>query len=116
MKALVTAVIAAAVTAFAAGCSGTSAPPSHTHPATSVLTSLTRLQACQRLRADVTRNAGLPDLPALRYIADHVSAIPRLAMDARDAVKDITHTGIAPIPLALLKDDCAKARVHIPVP
>jgi hypothetical protein len=109
---------ASAVTAaamLAAGC-GTAAPQARAHPAAPALTPLTRLQACQRLQADITRNGGTADVPALRYIADRVTTIPDLARDARDAVKDIAHTGIAPIPLALLKDDCARVGVHIPVP
>ena len=114
MKAVLTAVAAGAV--LAAGCSSGSAPQARAHPAGSALAHLTRRQACRRLRADVTRNGGTADVPALRYIADRVTAIPDLARDARDAVKDIAHTGMAPIPLALLKDDCAKAGVDIPVP
>jgi hypothetical protein len=86
------------------------------HPAASTLAHLTRRQACLRLRADITRNGGTADVPALSFIADRVTTIPDLARDARDAVKDIAHTGIAPIPLALLKDDCAKAGVDLPVP
>lgn len=31
-------------------------------------------------------------------------------------MKDIAHTGIALVPLALLKDDCGKVGVDIPVP
>ena len=111
--------LAAAVTAgtvLAAGCSSGSAPQARAHPVASTLAHLNRLQACQRLQADITRNGGTADVPALRYIADRVTMIPDLARDARDAVKDITHTGIAPVPLALLKDDCAKAGVDIPVP
>ncbi len=114
MKAFLIAVTAGAV--LAAGCSSGSAPPAPAHPVTSTPGHLTRRQACQRLRADVTRNGRTADVSALRYIADRVTTIPDLARDARDAVKDIAHTGIAPIPLALLKDDCAKAGVHIPVP
>ena len=75
--------------------------------------SLTKLQACQRLRDDLARNRGVPDIPALRRIADHVTA-PRMAADARTAVRDIDHTGVAPIALALLRDECARAGVRIP--
>ena len=74
---------------------------------------LTRLQACQQLRDDLARNRGVPDIPALRRIADHVTA-PRMAADARTAVRDIDHTGVAPIALALLRDECARAGVRIP--
>ncbi len=49
----------------------------------------------------------------LRRIADHVSA-PRMAAYARTAVRDIDHTGVAPIALALLRDECARAGVRIP--
>jgi hypothetical protein len=80
-----------------------------------MFTSLTRLQACQRLQAHITRNQVKPDLPIPHYIADHVTGTPRLARDARDAVKDIAHTSIAPIPFVLLKDDCARVGVHIPI-
>jgi len=107
---------ATAATALAAGCSTTPPPRAPAHAVTPQAASLTTRQACQRLRADAIRDKGTADLPALRYIADRVTAIPRLAMDARDAVKDIGHTGIAPVPLALLKDDCALAGVDIPVP
>ena len=75
--------------------------------------SLTKLQACQQLRDDLARNRGVPDIPALRRIADHVTA-PRMAADARTAVRDIDHTGVAPIALALLRDECARAGVRIP--
>lgn len=114
MKAFLAAAAAGAV--LAAGCSSGSAPQARAHPAASTLASLTRRQACQRLRADIARNGGTADVPALRYVADRVTMIPDLARDARDAVKDIAHTGIAPVPLALLKDDCAKAGVDLPVP
>lgn len=58
---------------------------------------------------------GRPDLPTLRHIADETTA-PRLAADARTAVRDIAHTGIAPVAFALLRSDCAHAGVQIPVP
>ena len=70
---------------------------------------------CERLLADVTRNRGIPDIPTLRHIADHVT-VPRLAADARTAVRDIGHTGIAPAALMLLRADCAQAGVKIPAP
>lgn len=115
MNALLT-VAVTAVAALAAGCSRTPAPQTSAHSATATPVGLSGWRACLRLQTDVTRNKGTADLATLRYIADHVTATPRLAMDARDAVKDIGHTGIAPLPLALLKDDCAKAGVHIPLP
>jgi hypothetical protein len=98
-----------------AGCSG--APPlqAHNHVTASASVKLTGLQACERLLADVTRNGGVPDIPALRQIADHVTA-PRLAADARTAVRDIGHTGIAPVALTLLRADCAQAGVKIAAP
>jgi hypothetical protein len=112
MKTLLTAITAVIL---AAGCADATTPSSHTHP-TTMFTKLTALQACQRLQAHITRNQVRPDLPALHYIADHVTGTPRLARDARDAVKDITHTGIAPIAFLLLKDDCTKVGVDIPIP
>jgi hypothetical protein len=108
-------VAAAAAAMLAAGCDGTAAPRAGVH-VTAQPASLTGRQACERLRAVLDWDNGRADLPTLHYIADHVTASPRVAMDARDAVKDITHTGIAPIPLTLLRDDCAKAGVHIPAP
>jgi hypothetical protein len=114
MKAFVA--TAAAAVVLAAGCGGAAPPRARAHVTTSAPAGLTGRQACQRLQADVTRDKGTADIPVLRYIADRVTAIPRLAMDARDAVKDIAHTGGAPIPLTLLKDDCSKAGVDIPVP
>lgn len=113
MKApLVTAVAAALL---AAGCSDVPAPPARDHATLPTFAGLTRLQACERLLADITRHGAAPDIPALRYIADHAVA-PRLAADARTAVRDIGHTGIAPVALGLLREDCAKAGVHLPVP
>jgi hypothetical protein len=107
----------AAMTAviLAVGCADATTPSSDTHP-TTMFTRLTTLQACQRLQAHITRNQVRADLPILHYIADHVTATTRLARDARDAVKDITHTGIAPIPFLLLKDDCTKVGVDISIP
>jgi len=93
------------------GCGG---QPLHarTHTAASSLQTLTSRQACDLLRDDLARNGGAPDIPALRKVADHVGAA-RLAADARTAVRDIGHTGIAPLALALLTDDCARAGVKI---
>ena len=114
---------AAAAVALAAGCGGAPQAPAQPTPArqspgrpdasASAPVSLTKLQACQRLRDDLARNRGVPDIPALRRIADHVTA-PRMAADARTAVRDIDHTGVAPIALALLRDECARAGVRIP--
>ncbi|HEY7431487.1 MAG TPA: hypothetical protein VH641_12245 [Streptosporangiaceae bacterium] len=110
---------AAAVAALAIGCGGAPQPsasrPAHQDPTAAAPARLTKAQACARLLADVRRNRGLPDVAALRDIADHVAA-PRLAADARTAVRDIAHTGAAPLAFALLRDDCARAGVHIPAP
>ena len=106
---------AAAATALAAGCGGPLPPRAHKHVTAPTSTTFTRIQACRQLRDDVTRNGGSPDIPALRRIADHVTA-PRLAADARTAVRDIGHTGIAPVALTLLRADCAQAGVRIPAP
>jgi hypothetical protein len=115
IRALLVTAVATALTA--AGC-GTPALRAHHHITASASVSLTRLQACERLLADVTHNGGtggIPDIPALRNVADHVTA-PRLAADARTAVRDIEHTGIAPVALTLLRADCAQAGVKIPAP
>ncbi|HEY2304262.1 MAG TPA: hypothetical protein VGI05_00105 [Streptosporangiaceae bacterium] len=121
-------VMAAAAAALAVGCGGATpspAQPSAAQPSAarqsparpdataSAPVNLTRLQACQQLRDDLTRNQGVPDIPMLRRIADHVTA-PRMAADARTAVRDIDHTGVAQIALALLRDECARAGVRIP--
>jgi hypothetical protein len=39
-----------------------------------------------------------------------------MAGDARTAVRDIDHTGGAPVAFALLRDDCAHVGVRIPAP
>jgi len=122
-------VTAAAVAALlAAGCGGAPRAPARPSPAShspvgqspafpdataSAPFSLTRREACRELRDDLARNQGDPDIPMLRRIADHVSA-PRMAAYARTAVRDIDHTGVAPIPLALFRDECARAGVRIP--
>jgi hypothetical protein len=108
MKAL----LAAAATALAVGC-GAAAQHTPASPAASVPSKLTSFQACQRLLHDLARNRGVPDIPTLRRIADHVTA-PRMAADARTAVRDIDHTGVAPVALTLLRADCAQAGVRIP--
>ena len=113
MRALLVTGIATAL--IATGCAGTPAPRAHKHLSASASVNLTGLQACERLLADVTRNRGIPDIPTLRHIADHVT-VPRLAADARTAVRDIGHTGIAPAALMLLRADCAQAGVKIPAP
>jgi hypothetical protein len=122
--------VAVAVAVLAVGCGGAAQPPGTAQPSparqspagqspafpdatASAPFSLTRLQACRELRDDLARNTGLPDIPMLRRIADHVSA-PRMAAYARTAVRDIGHTGVAPIALALLRDECARAGVRIP--
>lgn len=117
MRVLLAAVAAAAM---ATGCGGAPPRPPHGHvprptAAASAPVMLTKLQACARLLKDVRRNRGVPDVPALRDIADHVTA-PRLASDARTAVRDIDHTGVAPVAFTLLRADCAQAGVRIPAP
>ncbi len=107
--------VTAVATALAAGCGGAAAPQAHNHVTASASLTLTRLQACRQLLDDLTRDRGIPDIPALRRIADHVTA-PRLAADARTAVRDIGHTGIAPVALTLLQADCAQVGVRIPAP
>ena len=121
--------VTVAVAALAAGCGGAPQAPARQAPArqspvqqapaspdatASAPFTLTRPQACRQLRDDLARNQGVPDIPALRRIADHVTAAPRMAADARTAVRDIDHTGVAPIALALLRDECARAGVRIP--
>jgi len=125
MKVLLVTAVAALL---AAGCAGAPRPPAQPSPAgrstvgqspafpdatASAPFTLTRLEACRELRDDLARNQGHPDIPELRRIADHVSA-PRMASYARTAVRDIDHTGVAPIPLALFRDECARAGVRIP--
>ena len=119
---------AAAAALLAAGCGGAPRGPARPSPASqspasqspafpdataSAPFAITRLEACRELRDDLARNQGVPDIPMLRRIADHVSA-PRMASYARTAVRDIDHTGVAPIPLALFRDECARAGVRIP--
>ena len=94
-----------------AGCHG--APVQVTHGTTPALVKLSGHRACEQLLADVTRRGGAPDIPTLRQIADRVTA-PRLAADARTAVRDIDHTGTAPFAFTLLRADCAEAGVRIP--
>lgn len=123
---LVTAAVAAAL--LAAGCGGAPHGPARPSPAgqspvrqspaspdatASAPFTITRLQACRELRDDLARHQGLPDIHMLRRIADHVSA-PRMAAYARTAVRDIDHTGVAPVALALFRNECARAGVRIP--
>ena len=113
--------LAVAATTLAAGCGGTPQPPPmhRVSPApadpipTPAYHTLTKVEACQQLLGSLSRNRGVPDIPTLRLIADHVTA-PRMAAEARTAVRDIGHTGIATIPVALLRDDCARAGVRMP--
>lgn len=120
--------VTAAVTVLAAGCGAAPHAPAQPSPASrspvrqspafpdataSAPFSLTRREACRELRDDLARNQGDPDIPMLRRIADHVSA-PRMAAYARSAVRDIDHTGVAPIPLALFRGECDRAGVRIP--
>lgn len=113
MRALLVTTVATAL--MAAGCGGAPALRGHKHTSATTSVKLTGLRACERLLADITHNHGVPDIPTLRHIADHVT-IPRFAADARTAVRDIGHTGTAPVALALLRDDCDHAGVKIPAP
>jgi hypothetical protein len=116
------ALLALGAASVLAACGG--APPARPGAATSAavtagaatpaVAKITAAQACRLLRADFTRNHGVPGIPALRRVADHVGAAPRLAADARTAVRDIDHTGVAPLALVLLRDDCSRAGVPIP--
>jgi hypothetical protein len=87
--------------------------PAQQDSAAPALSKLSSIDACQQLRGSLTRNRGVPDLLTLRIIADHVTE-PRMAAEARSAVRDIDHIGVAPLPIALLRDDCARAGVQIP--
>ena len=125
LKALLVAVAAA----LAVGCGGDPRSPAHQDSpaaahrdspapaphdsAAPALSKLSNVDACEQLRGSLSRNQGAPDIVTLRIIADHVTA-PRMAAEARSAVRDIDHTGVAPLPLALLRDDCARAGVRIP--
>jgi len=106
---------AAVATALAAGCTAAPAAPAHQHSTPPAAVPLTRTQACWQLLAVVTRHHGRSDVPGLRRIADHVTDV-RMAGDARTAVRDIDHTGGAPVAFALLRDDCAHVGVRIPAP
>jgi hypothetical protein len=125
---LLLATAAAAAVLLAAGCGADPWAPAQPSPAgrsparqspafpdatTSAPFTIGRLEACRELRDDLARNQGVADIPMLRRIADHVSS-PRMAAYARTAVRDIDHTGAAPIPLALFRDECARAGVRIP--
>lgn len=123
------ALLVAAAATLAVGCGGDPRSPAHqdsTAPAhrdspvpahqdspAPALTEISNIDACQQLRGSLARNQGIPDLLTLRIIADHVTA-PRMAAEARNAVRDIDHTGVAPLPIALLREDCARAGVQIP--
>jgi len=119
---------AVVATALAAGCTASPAVPAHQpspaqphgtpsaqYSTPSTAARLTKVQACRLLLADLTRYHGRSTVPGLRHIADHVTD-PRMAGDARTAVRDIDHTGGAAVALALLRDDCAHAGVRIPAP
>jgi hypothetical protein len=124
LKALL--VIVAAM--LAVGCGGDPPPPAHRGTPASAhrgsptaahqdtpapaLSKLTDVEACEQLRGSLSRNQGAPDILTLRIIADHVTE-PRMAAEARTAVRDIDHTGVAPLALALLSDRCARAGVQI---
>jgi hypothetical protein len=105
-------VVTAVATAIMIGCGGP-APGPHKYSGSPSAATLTGLQACRQLLTDVTRNGGVPDIPTLRAIADHVTT-PRLAADARTAVRDLGHTGVAPLAIALLRADCEQQGVRIP--
>jgi hypothetical protein len=113
------ALLVTGATTLAVGCGGAPQPPAQHRAATPASApaatpfTLTAFQACQQLLSDLARNRGVPDIPTLRRIADHVIA-PRLAADARTAVRDIDHTGVAPLAIGLLRDECARAGVRIP--
>jgi hypothetical protein len=116
---------------LAVGCGGDPRPPGHQDSPAPVhqdspapvrqdspapaLSKITGVEACLQLRGSFSRNRGVPDILTLRIIADHVTA-PRMAAEARNAVRDIDHTGVAAIPLALLRDDCARVGVRMPSP
>ena len=87
--------------------------PVHQDSPTPALSTLTSVEACLQLRGSFARNRGVPDVLTLRVIADHVTE-PRMAAEARNAVRDIDHTGVAAIPVALLRDDCARVGVRMP--
>jgi len=112
-RALLCTVIAAVLAS--AGCGSGKPVQSGSHNTAPAQATLTVRQACGLLRADLARNGGAPDIPALRKVADHVTAA-RLAGDARTAVRDIGHTGVAPLAVALLEDDCARAGMSITAP
>jgi hypothetical protein len=116
--------VAALATALAVGCTTAPAGPAHQPgssapadqpSATAVAASISKVQACRQLRDDMARHHGRSAVPGLRQIADHVTD-PRMAGDARTAVRDIDHTGVAPVALTLLRDDCRRAGVRIPAP
>jgi hypothetical protein len=88
-------------------------PPARQDSPAPALSTLTGVEACLQLRGSLSRNQGVPDVLTLRVIADHVT-VPRMAAEARNAVRDIDHTGVAAIPLALLRDDCARVGVQLP--
>ena len=123
------ALLAAVAATLVVGCGGDPRPPAHQvspvpahqdspgpahqdSPAPA-LSKLSNVDACQQLLGSLSRHEGVPDILTLRVIADHVTA-PRMAAEARNAVRDIDHTGVAPLPVALLRDDCARAGVRIP--
>ncbi len=105
--------LAGAAVALAAGCGGAPAPTARPDATAPPSARLSAVQACRQLFGDLGRNRGVPDILTLRRIADHVTA-PRMAADARTAVRDIDHTGSAPIAVSLLRDECARAGVRIP--
>jgi hypothetical protein len=107
------ALLVAVAMTLAVGCSGDPRPPAHRDGPAPADRKITSVQACQQLLGSLSRNQGVPDIPTLRLIADHVTA-PRMAAEARAAVRDIDHTGGAALAVALRRDDCARAGVQIP--
>lgn len=107
------ALLVTAATAVTVGCGGTASPAGRPRATAPAAISLSGFQACRLLLADLARRQGVPDLATLRRIADHVTS-PRIAADARTAVRDIDHTGVAPLAVSLLRDECARAGVRIP--
>jgi hypothetical protein len=109
--------VVAAAAFFTAGCGGSASHPQPDQPdkpATTASVPLTRLEACQRLLADIKHDGDL-DLPAIADVADH-AADPRMAADARTVYRDLIHNNVSPLGLLLLQDDCAKAGVRLPLP
>jgi hypothetical protein len=103
----------AATCAVLAGCAKSMVVVAKHHkvPAPVVLTTLA---ACQRLRADMTRDGGTPDKPTLLWISAH-AASTRIAGEARQAAADVGDTSLLFSPsLALITYDCGQQGVQLP--